>query len=128
LTLSLLGVFAIVAVGLAAIGLYGVMAYAVSQRTNELGIRVALGATAADVVALVLRQGMWIVGVGLAAGLAVVFTVGRLVQALLYHTSPHDPLALAATGTLLAIIALVACFIPARRAAKVDPLLALRAE
>jgi len=120
--------FALVALGLAATGIYGVMAYTVSQRTNELGIRVALGASAADVVALVLRQGMGVVVVGVVTGLAAIFTVGRLVQAMLYQTSPHDPLALVATVALLAGVALVACLIPARRAAKVDPMVALRCE
>jgi len=128
LTLSLLGVFAVVALGLAAIGLYGVMAYAVNQRTNELGLRVALGASSADVVALVLRQGMGMVGRGLATGLVAIFVLGRLVQAVLYDTSPRDPLALGATAALLAVVALVACLIPARRATKVDPMVALRSE
>jgi predicted permease len=128
LTLSLLGLFAVVALGLAAIGIYGVMAYAVSQRTSELGIRLALGASSADVVTLVLRQGMLIVMVGLTTGLVAIFTLGRLVQAMLYHTSPHDPIALGATAALLAVVALVACLIPARRATKVDPMIALRAE
>jgi len=128
LTLSLLGLFAVVALGLAAIGLYGVMAYGVSQRTNELGIRLALGASFADVVALVLREGMRVVVVGLAVGLAAIVALGRLIQAMLYHTSPHDPIALGATAALLAVVALVSCFIPARRATKVDPMVALRAE
>ncbi len=128
LTLSLLGLFAVVALGLAAIGIYGVTAYAVSQRTNELGIRLALGASSADVVALVLRQGMLIVVVGLTTGLAAIFALGRLVQAMLYHTSPHDPIALGATAALLAVVALVACLVPAQRATKVDPMIALRAE
>ena len=128
LTLSLLGLFAVVALGLAAIGIYGVMAYAVNQRTNELGIRMALGATSADVVAMVLRQGMSIIVIGLAIGLAAIFMIGRLVEAMLYDTSPRDPIALGATVALLAIVAVAACFIPARRAAKVDPMVALRTE
>lgn len=128
LTLSLLGVFALVALGLAALGIYGVMAYAVRQRTNELGIRLALGASAADIARLVLRQGMGVVVCGLAIGLATVVALGRLVEGLLYHTSPRDPLALAATAVVLVVFALVACLIPARRAAKVDPLVALRCE
>jgi putative ABC transport system permease protein len=128
LTLTLLGGFAVMAVGLAAIGVYGVMAYAVKQRTNELGVRLALGASARDVLALVLRQGMGMVGLGLAVGLAASLAAGRLVEAVLYHTSPRDPLALGATAALLAAIALVACLIPARRATKVDPMVALRDE
>jgi putative ABC transport system permease protein len=128
LMLSLLGLFAVVALGLAALGIYGVTAYAVRQRTNELGIRLALGASPAEVVALVLRQGMLLVVVGLTTGLAAIFALGRLGQAMLYHTSSHDPVALGATAALLAVVALVACFIPARRATNVDPMIALRTE
>jgi putative ABC transport system permease protein len=128
LTLSLLGLFAVIAVGLATIGIYGVMTYAVSQRTHELGIRLALGASSADVVWQLLRQGMGVVGAGLMIGLSAIFVLGRLVQATLYQTSARDPLALGATAALLAGVALVACFIPTRRATKVDPMIALRAE
>jgi len=128
LTLSLLGLFAAIAVGLAALGLYGVMSYAVKQRTHELGIRMALGASSADVVGQMLRQGMGIVGIGLAIGLAAIFTLGRLMQAMLYQTSVRDPFALGVTAALLVGVALAACFIPARRATRVDPMIALRAE
>jgi putative ABC transport system permease protein len=128
LTLSLLGLFAVVALTLAAIGIYGVMAYAVNQRTSELGIRLALGASSVDVLSLVLREGMTIVVIGLTTGLAAIFALGRLVHAILYHTSPHDPVALGATLVIIAAVALVACLIPARRATKVDPMVALRAE
>jgi putative ABC transport system permease protein len=128
LMLSLLGVFAGVALGLAAIGIYGVMAYAVSQRTNELGLRLALGASSADVVMLVLRQGLWLAVVGLSVGMAAVLILGRLVEAVFYHTNPRDPITLGTTAVLLGAVALTACLIPARRAAKVDPMVALRTE
>ena len=128
LTLSLFGLFALAALGLAAVGIYGVMAYTVSQRTSELGIRLALGASPADVLGQVLRQGMTLVGLGLAIGLAATFTLGRLVQSMLYQTSAHDPVTLVAIAALLTLVAAAACLIPARRATKVDPLVALRAE
>jgi putative ABC transport system permease protein len=128
LTLSLLGCFSVVALGLAAIGIYGVMAYSVSQRTRELGVRIALGANSTDVVVQVLREGIRVLVVGLAIGLAVIVALGQLVQSMLYHTSAHDPLTLIAIATLLTGVALIACLIPARRAAKIDPMVALRCE
>ncbi len=128
LTLSLLGVFAIVALGLAAVGIYSVVAYSVSQRTHELGIRMALGASSSAVLAQVLRQGMRVVAVGLVAGLAAVLALGQVVQSLLYRTSPRDPLTLVAIAGVLAVVAATACLLPALRATRVDPLLALRAE
>lgn len=128
LTLVLLGLFAAAALVLAAVGIYGVTAYAVSQRTNELGVRMALGATGTDVLAHVLREGMIPVGLGLAVGLAASFALGRLVQSILYQTSPHDPFTLIAIAALLATVALLACWLPARRATKINPLVALRAE
>jgi putative ABC transport system permease protein len=128
LTISLLGVFAAVALGLAAIGIYGVMAYSVAQRTNEIGIRMALGAPPAIVIAHIVRQGMRIVVVGLALGLAATLALGRVAQSILYATSAHDPLILLSIATLLASVALLACWLPARRATKVDPIAALRAE
>ena len=128
LMLSLLGVFAAVALGLAAIGIYGVMAYSVAQRTNEIGLRMALGARPADVLAHVLRQGMKTVALGLALGLAATLALGRLAQSLLYATSAHDPAVLLSIATLLAAVALAACLLPARRATRVDPMTALRAD
>jgi putative ABC transport system permease protein len=128
LTLSLLMVFAAVALGLAAIGIYGVMAHSVAQRTNDIGLRMALGARPVDVLTHVLRQGMAVVAVGLATGLIAVFVLGRLTQSILYATSPYDPFILLSISTLLATVALIACWLPARRATKVDPLVALRAE
>ncbi|HYP15592.1 MAG TPA: ABC transporter permease [Opitutus sp.] len=128
LMLSLLAVFSAVALGLAASGIYGVMAYSVAQRTNEIGLRMALGAQPGAVLAHVLRQGMRTVAVGLALGLGATLALGRLAQSVLYATSPHDPLVLLSIATLLAAVAFVACWFPARRATKVDPLTALRAE
>jgi putative ABC transport system permease protein len=128
LTLSLLAVFAAVALGLAAVGIYGVIAYTVRQRTRELAIRLALGASPAAVTTEVLRAGLKIVAIGLGTGLFAIFGLGQLVEAMFYQTSPRDPIALGATAALLAVVALVACLVPALRAAKVDPMVALRAE
>jgi len=128
LIFSLLSTFAAIALGLAAIGIYGVVAYSVAQRTNEIGIRMALGARPRNVLAHVLRQGMTVVALGLAIGLAAVFALGRLAESLLYKTSPHESLVLAAISTLLAAVALLACWLPARRATRINPIEALRAE
>jgi putative ABC transport system permease protein len=128
LTLSLLGVFALVALVLATTGIYGVMAYTVSQRTNELGIRLALGATPADVLRNVLQHGLRVIAIGVALGLGAMFGLGQLVQSLLYHTSPRDPLVLGGVAVVLAITAFIACLVPARRATKIDPMVALRCE
>ena len=128
LTMTLLGVFAGIALLLAVIGIYGAVAYTVEQRTAEIGVRMALGAQAIDVLRLVVRQGMHPVILGLIIGLAGTFAVGRLLAAQLYQISPHDPFLLAATAILLAVAALLACLIPARRATIVDPIQALRTE
>jgi putative ABC transport system permease protein len=124
----LLGVFSVVALVIAAIGIYGVMAYNVSRRTTEIGIRLALGAQPRDVLNLVLAQGGKLVGLGLFLGLAAALASGRLLESLLFQTSPHDPLTLAAITLILALVATLACLLPARRATKVDPMVALRAE
>ena len=128
LTMALLGVFAGIAVLLAIVGIYGAVAYTVEQRTGEIGVRMALGAQTADVLRLVVRQGMNPVLLGLVIGLAGTFAAGRLIAAQLYQISPHNPLLLGATSTLLALAALLACLIPARRASRVDPIIALRSE
>jgi predicted permease len=128
LTMSLLGVFAGIALLLAIVGIYGAVAYTVEQRTGEIGVRMALGAQTGDVLGLVVRQGMSPVLIGLLIGLAGTFAVGRFIAAQLYNVSPHNPLLLSATAVVLAIAALLACLIPARRATLVNPIQALRAE
>jgi predicted permease len=124
----LLAVFGGLALLLAAIGLYGVMSFAVARRTRELGIRVALGAQAGDVFRLVLRQGMTLVVAGLVVGMAAALMVTRLLASFLYGVSTRDAITFTAIPVLLTLIALLACYIPARRATKVEPLVALRYE
>ena len=128
LTMTLLGVFAGIALLLAVVGIYGAVAYTVEQRTGEIGVRMALGAQTQDVLRLVVRQGMNPVILGLTIGLAGTFAVGRLLAAQLYQISPYNPLLLGATAIVLALAALLACLIPARRATLVDPIEALRSE
>jgi hypothetical protein len=113
---------------LAVVGVYGVISYAVSQRTNEIGIRMALGARSTDVLRLVMRQGLVLVGIGLAAGLALSFGVTRFMRSLLFQIGAADPVTFGAVSLLLIAVALVACYVPARRATRVDPLAALREE
>ena len=128
LTMGLLGVFAGTALLLAVVGIYGAVAYTVEQRTAEIGVRMALGAQMKDVLRLVVRQGMNPVLLGLVIGLAATLAAGRLLTAQLYQVSPHNPFLIVTTAAGLAIAALLACLIPARRATLVDPIQALRTE
>src|SRR5437764_7311622 len=128
LMMWLLGIFASVALLLASIGIYGAVAYTVKQRTGEIGVRMALGAQAADVLRLVVKQGMTPVLIGLVIGLTAALALGRLLTAQLYGVSAHNPALLAATSVTFAIVALLACLIPARRASLVNPIEALRTE
>jgi putative ABC transport system permease protein len=128
LNLVLLSSFAFIALLLAAVGIYGVMAQAVTQRTQEIGIRMALGAQVKDVVALVLRNGMALALIGVAIGLVGAFWLTRLMSKLLFSVTPTDGATFAIVAGILLVVALLACYIPARRAAKVDPLVALRYE
>jgi putative ABC transport system permease protein len=127
-SMVLLMLFAAVAVVLASLGIYGVIAYTVTQRTRELGIRMALGARQADVLGLMVGQGMRLTLLGVGIGLVLALGLGRLLSALLYGVQAHDPLTFAGVAVLLAGVALLASWLPARRAAKVDPALTLRAE
>src|SRR5262245_29226572 len=124
----LLGLFAGLALLLTAIGLYGVMSYSVIQRTQEIGIRLALGAQTGAVLRMLLRQGLRLTALGLALGLAAAYALTRYVQTLLFGVQPADPLTFAVIALLMSLVALLACYFPARRATKVDPIVALRCE
>jgi putative ABC transport system permease protein len=124
----LIGLFAALAFVLSAIGIYGVINYDVTQRTGEIGVRMALGAQSRDVLRLILRQGFFLTLGGLFAGLGGAVLLTRFLTGLLFEVKPTDPLTYAIVAVLLAFVALAACLIPARRATKVDPLVALRYE
>jgi hypothetical protein len=125
---GMLGAFGIGALLLAAVGLYGTIAYSVSQRTRELGIRAALGARRGDVLRLVVGEGLRLTGVGLAAGFAAALFATGLLRSQLYGVTASDPMTYAITAAVLGFVSLLACVVPARRAAKVDPIVALRCE
>jgi len=127
-SMLLLALFAVLALGLAAIGVYGVMSYLVSQGTRELGIRLALGAAPGDVLMLVVRQGMFVALAGMALGLAGSFVVTRYMRALLFGVDANDPGTFATIALTLTVVAFIACYVPGRRAARIDPIVSLRAE
>ena len=124
----LLAIFAAVALALAAVGIYSVISYSVTQRTQEVGIRMALGAQSGDVIRLILKQGLTLTLIGVAAGVLGALTAARVMSGLLYGVTATDPATFVAISLLLAMVALLACYLPARRAARVEPIAALRRE
>jgi putative ABC transport system permease protein len=123
---ELLGIFAALALALAALGTYGILSYSVSERTREIGIHMALGATKGGVLGMVLGQGMRLTVIGLSVGLVASFFLTRLLQAQLFNVRPTDPATLTLVTAFIALVALVACYVPARRATNVDPMVTLR--
>jgi len=128
MSLELLGIFAGVALLLASIGIYGVMAYTFSRRTNEIGIRMAMGAQRHDILKIAVGEGLLIVVFGLAAGLLSSLALTRFLQTMLFNVKPADPVTFLAISLLLVVVTLLACLVPARRASRLDPLIALRHE
>ena len=125
---GLTGIFGLLAVALAAIGIYGVIAHSVAQRTREIGIRMALGAGSRDVLRMVVKQGLTLVLLGVAVGIGAAFVSTRLMSSVLYGVSATDPATFGMASVALVVVAVAACLVPARRATKVDPIIALRCE
>jgi putative ABC transport system permease protein len=128
LSMTMLGVFGALGLLLAALGIYGVLSYLVSLRTQEIGVRLALGATSRDVLRLIVGHGMSLTAIGSVIGLAAAWAVTRSMKALLFDLSPHDPATYATIVVILGIVAFLASYLPGRRATRVDPLIALRSE
>jgi putative ABC transport system permease protein len=128
LNMLLMGLFGALAMLLSAVGIYGLLSHAVTQRTHEMGIRMALGAQVSDVLKLVLKQGMMLAVIGEAIGLVGALALTRLIRGLLFGVTPNDVTTFVVVAGVLGIVALMACYLPARRATKVDPLIALRYE
>src|SRR5262249_2969785 len=125
---ELLGIFAGLALALAAIGTYGILSYSVTERTKEIGIHMPLGATRGSVLGMILGEGMGLTIVGLVAGLVASFALTRLLQAQLFNVKPTDPATLGGVTAFIALVAIVACYVPAQRATRVDPIVTLRDE
>jgi putative ABC transport system permease protein len=124
----LLGVFATLAISLAIIGIYGVVSYSVTQRTNEIGIRVALGAGSADIARMVLREALTLAAIALLVGFAASLALSRVLESLLFEVKPTDPFTLASVGCIILLVSALAALLPARRATRVEPTVALRYE
>lgn len=121
-------VFGLVALFLSGLGIYGVLAYMVAQRTKEIGIRMAVGSTPEGIFHLILKEGVVILAIGFALGLSGAFAVGEYIRSILYGVQPTDPAVMLSVAAILAVVALAACVLPARRATRVDPIMALRCE
>jgi putative ABC transport system permease protein len=121
-------IFGFVALFLASVGLYAVMSFSVSRRTREVGIRMALGAQGRDVVGMIFGQGLWQLGIGMTAGLALALGISQLLTIVLFQVEPRDPVVFGGVAVVLIASGLLACFVPAKRATRVDPLVALRSD
>ena len=128
LAAALAGILGSLGLILALVGVFGVVSFTVSQRTNEIGIRLAMGAAQSSILRLILRQGVWIISAGLASGILLALAISRLVGNFISGVSPYDPLTYIGVSAILCAVALLACYVPARRAARVDPMVALRYE